>query len=59
MKVGNSMKPGDLVLHPMILSLGIGIIVKVISEIHCYVSWQGRPATIEVISQLENASESR
>jgi|TARA_Y100000289_G_scaffold56287_1_gene59805 hypothetical protein len=52
-------KVGNLVLHPMMLSLGMGIVVKVTSEKLCYVSWQGRMPTIEAISQLENVSENR
>lgn len=53
------MKPGDLVMHPMILSLGIGIVAKVVSPNICFVSWQGRTPTIETLSTLEVLSESR
>lgn len=50
---------GDLVIHPMILTLGIGIVAKVVSTNICFVSWQGRTPTIETPSQLEVLSENR
>ncbi len=53
------MKVGDLVMHPMILSLGIGIVSKVIGPNICWVSWQGRTPTIETSNILEVLSESR
>ena len=53
------MKVGDLVRFPEILSLGLGIVVKVVSENVCFVSWSGRSPTIETSSRLELISESR
>ena len=52
------MKVGDLVRFPEILSLGLGIVVKVVSENVCFVSWSGRSPTIETSSRLELISES-
>ena len=54
-----SINTGDLVMHPMILTLGIGIVAKVVGPNICFVSWQGRTPTIETSSQLEVLSESR